>query len=377
MDRRGLVLTGGGARAAYQVGVLRGIFHLTQFEKNPFQVISGFSAGAINGTWLASCHEDFNRATQTLWEGWAALTSEQIFKTAPLPFLNIGFRWVKDRSFGGMGKKQQITYLLDTSPLNQFIKSKINFQTLNDHLRAGILHGVSVTATNYHTGHSTTFFSGSSLIQDWQSLNRISRRSELSSHHVMASAAIPIFFPPVRIEDAFYGDGMIRLNAPLSAAIRMGADRLLVIGIRGPSSTSPTSPQTQETISVGEIAGTILNGLFFDSLDADLARSARINRTLSVMTASELAREPDKLRLIPVLALKPSEDIGNIPAVTLSRIPSTLRFLLKGLGLDEEKNKDLLSYLSFEPRYMRTLLELGYEDTLQKKDEILEFFALN
>ncbi|HEY8270348.1 MAG TPA: patatin-like phospholipase family protein [Pseudobdellovibrionaceae bacterium] len=373
--RKGLVLTGGGARAAYQVGVLRGISDIIRVKTNPFQIISGFSAGAINGTWIASRHEEFEQATRNLWEGWASLTTEQIFKTAPLPLMNIGLRWIKDRSKGGMGKKQQITYLLDTAPLNHFVRSKINFDALNSYLRAEKIHGVSVTAANYHTGHSTTFFSGSAQIQDWQSLNRISRRSDLAAHHVMASAAIPVFFPPVRINDAFYGDGMIRLNAPLSAAIRMGAESLLVIGIRGPSSTTPANPQTKETISLSEIASAILNGLFFDSLDADLARIARINRTLSVMTPSELQREPDHLRNIPVLSLRPSEEVGNMPACALSSIPFTLRFLLEGIGLTEEKSKDLLSYLSFEPRYMRSLLELGYEDTLQRKDQILEFFS--
>lgn len=373
---RGLMLTGGGARAAYQVGVLRGLSEFIRTEKNPFQIISGFSAGAINGTWVASRHENFALATQSMWEAWAGLKTEDIYKTAPLPLMNIALRWFKDRSLGGMGQKQQITYLLDTSPLNQFIRTKINFENLNEHLRSGKIHGVSITAANYHTGHSTTFFSGSSEIQDWQSLNRISRRSDLAPHHVMASAAIPIFFPPVRINDAFYGDGMIRLNAPLSAAIRMGAESLLVIGIRGPSSTSPASEKTKETISLSEIASIILNGLFFDSLDADLERIARINRTLALMTPSERQNSPDHLRPIPVLSLKPSEDVGNMPACALSRIPYTLRFLFKGIGLSEEKNNDLLSYLSFEPRYIRTLLELGYEDTLQRKEKILEFFAM-
>ncbi len=371
--RHGLVLTGGGARAAYQVGVLRAIADITQFEKHPFQIISGFSAGAINGTWMASHTCNFQKATAHMWDEWSKLKPESVFRTDLPSVSSIATKWLRDLGLAGM-KKRQITYLLDTSPLKKFVETKIDFHNLNENLRSGELYGMSVTATNYHTGHSTAFFWGNEQIREWEKLNRISRRTEMAAKHVMASASIPIFFPPVKIDGAYYGDGMIRLNAPLSAAIHLGSDRLMVIGIRGPSSTSEASNKRTTNISLGEIAGTILNGLFFDALDADLARMARINRTLSLLTEEEIEKHPDQLRPIPMICLKPSQEVACLPMQELSKMPRTLRFFLKGLGLAEQKGADLLSYLAFEPRYLNSLLELGYEDTWSRRTEVLEFF---
>jgi NTE family protein len=383
--RFGLVLTGGGARAAYQVGVLRALAEITGFERSPFQIISGFSAGAINGTWLASHSCSFEKATKAMWDEWSTLTTERVFRSDLLSVSSIAAKWIQGLGLGGLRSRnkaheettKQITYLLDTTPLYQFIRSHIDFDTLNRYLHSGELYGLSVTAANYRTGHSTAFFWGHSAIKNWEKLNRISVRTEMSAEHVMASAAIPIFFPPVRIGDSFYGDGMVRLNAPLSAAIHLGSDRMMVIGIRGPSSTSVASTKKTNSISLGEIAGTILNGLFFDALDADLARMERINRTLSLISEEELQHHPDHLRPIPVMHLRPSEEVACLPARELAMMPGTLRFFLKGLGLQEEKGADLLSYLAFEPKYIQKLLELGYEDTVLRKDQILEFFQIS
>lgn len=373
--RNALVLTGGGARAAYQVGALRAISEITKFEKNPFQIISGYSAGAINGTWLAGSSARFEHVTKEMWDEWSGITMDRVFSTDVPSVLFIAMKWIWDRIIGGMDTRHQITYLLDTSPLNEFIRTRIDFETLNAYLRQGDLHAVSVTAANYNTGHSTTFFEGDTSISGWEKLNRISVRTPLSPQHVMASSAIPVFFPPVRVGEFYYGDGVVRLNAPLSAAVRLGAEKLLVIGIRGPSSISHGDLKSTESITIGEIAGTILNGLFFDSLDSDLARMERINRTLSLMNPEELKRQKDQLRYIPLLSLKPSQEVNDSPVCELSRLPSMLRFLLKGIGLKQHRGTDLLSYLSFEPTYIRTLLELGYEDTLARKNQILDFFA--
>lgn len=374
--RCGLVLTGGGARAAYQVGVLRAISDITKFEKNPFRIISGYSAGAINGTWLAGRSDNFDVATKNMWNAWASIQNEVIFNTEFSNVASMITRWIKDRTFGGLQGSHQINYLLDTAPLNEFIKSQIDFKTLQKHLNSGELYAVSVTATNYQTGHSVTFFSGHSEIKKWKSLNRISLNTQIQAEHVMASAAIPIFFPPVKVGEFYYGDGMVRLNAPLSAAVKLGAERLLIIGIRGPSSVSAPDKENA-SVSLGEIAGTILNGLFFDSLDADIAVLERINRTISYMSEEERREDPDHLRRIPMLCLRPTKELGEAPtSCELSRLPSALRFLLKGIGLTQYKGLDLLSYLSFEPKYLKMLLESGYEDTVIKKDQILEFFDL-
>jgi NTE family protein len=375
-QRFGIVLTGGGARAAYQVGVLRAISAITNFPTNPFRVISGYSAGAINGTWLAGRTENFERAVQSMWDEWSLLTSEKVFNTDVPNVVYMAMRWIKDRSLGGVHhNRKQINYLLDTVPLQKFIESRINYQGLREHLSTGALHGISVTTVNYQTGQSVSFYGGSEKIEDWKRLNRISVRTELGPEHVIASSAIPIFFPPKKIGNYHYGDGMVRLNAPLSAAIKLGAEKLLVIGIRGPSAQSMNEHDDNGHVTLGEIAGTILNGLFFDSLDADLARLARVNRTVALMSVEELSRAEDHLRHIPVLVVKPSEEIGRLSECELSRLPPALKFLLKGIGLKEDRGTDLLSYLSFEPRYIKNLLEAGYEDTMKRKDEIIEFFS--
>lgn len=374
----GLVLTGGGARAAYQVGVLRALSVITKYEKSPFAIISGFSAGAINGTWLASQCEDFDKATKSMWDTWASMTTDKVFTTDSISLLSIALRWLKDRSLGGLiQKRSQINFLLDTAPLDKFIKTNINFDALNAHIEMNRLHGIVVTAANYRTGHSTAFYNGNEQIQDWKKFNRVSIRTKIKPEYVMASAAIPIFFPPVLVGDSFYGDGMIRLNAPLSPSIHMGAEKLLIIGIRGPRPSFQSNTQLANTISVSEIAGTILNGLFFDSLDADLDRMQRVNRTLSVMSVEELQQLPDQLRKIPILNLNPTEEMANLPTNEMTRLPGTLNYFLRGIGVTSHKGRDLLSYLSFDPDYLQSLLKLGYEDTIRKKDQVLEFFELD
>lgn len=373
--RIGLVLTGGGARAAYQVGVLRAISVITKFEKVPFTIISGFSAGAINGTWLGSRCEDFDSATKSMWDAWASMTTDKVFTTDSISIARIALRWVKDRSLGGlMNRRSAINFLLDTAPLEKFIKTHIDFEALNEHLDKQRIHALAITAANYRSGHSTVFYNGSRDIEDWRKFNRISVRSEIRPEYVMASAAIPIFFPPILVGDSYYGDGMIRLNAPLSSAIHLGAQKLLIIGIRGPRPAFQKPPDTVSSVSIGDIAGTILNGLFFDSLDADIDRMQRVNRTLAVMSLEELQQLPDQLRKIPMLSLKPTEEMADLPECEMTTLPATLSYLLRGIGVTPNKGKDLLSYLSFEPDYMQSLLKLGYQDTIRRKDDILDFF---
>lgn len=374
--RIGIVLTGGGARAAYQVGVLRAISAITNFPKNPFRIISGYSAGAINGAWLAGHADNFEQAVQTMWDEWAALTPDKVFNTDVPNVLYMAVRWIKDRSFGGVHQNQrQINYLLDTLPLQKFIQTRIDYEGVRRHLQNENMFGVSITSVNYHTGQSVTFYSGSKDIQDWKSLNRVSIRTDLAPEHVIASSAIPIFFPPKKIGDYHFGDGMVRLNAPLSAAVKMGAEKLLVIGIQGENSQLVTAPEQNGNVTIGEIAGTILNGLFFDSLDADLARLQRINRTVSLMSDEERERGKDHLRQIPVLVMRPGSQVGKPSQCEFGRMPATLKFLLKGIGLTENRGVDLLSYLAFEPQYLRAMLESGYEDTMKRKSDIEEFFS--
>lgn len=372
-----LILTGGGARAAYQVGVLRAISEITHFEKNPFAIIAGFSAGALNGTWLASQSENFDAVTRYMVDTWSSLTADHIFKVGPFSLSKIAYRWIRDRSSGGlMSGKNQITYLLDTSPLAQLIKDKINFTALNENIEKNLFHAISVSATDYRNGHSVAFYNGHKNIEDWSKLNRKSYRTAIAPEHVLASSALPIFFPPVQIGDSFYGDGVIRLNAPLSSAIHLGADKLLVIGNRRVSSMPPPPRPASDGITLGEIMGTILNGLFFDSLEGDLERLARINRGVAVMSPEAKATQPDHLREVPVLSLAPLGAAARPPVWELSRMPKTLSYLMRGIGVSENKGSDLLSYLAFEPEYLTSLIQTGHQDTMNRKDEIKRFFEI-
>jgi NTE family protein len=375
MNRVGLVLTGGGARAAYQAGALKAIAEICAIERNPFKVISGVSAGAFNGLWLASEKTDFRTSTQSMWESWAAIEMHNVFKTDSRTLLNIGAHWLKDLSLGGLIKHSNINYLLDATPLASFLKSKIDFKMIQHNVSSKKIHGIAVTATHYYNGTSVTYFDGHPSISSWSREGRESRRATLHLKHALASSAIPFFFQPIELEDGFYGDGGIHLSSPLSPAIHMGADRILAIGINHKHCAKelPGHP-ISKTISPGDIAGTLLNALFFHSIDADIERLNRINRTLSILTEEQLATEPDKLRQIPVLVIRPSQDLGQMASELYQRFPEAIKYFLRGLGASALESWDLMSYLAFEKEYVQSILKLGYKDALAQKKNILQFF---
>lgn len=375
---RGLVLTGGGARAAYQVGVLRGIAELRRFEKFPFEIVTGVSAGAINGVALAAAaDEGFEAITERLWTTWEELHVDSVFKTDPVTLLGIGTRWIRDLSLGGILGAARANYLLDTRPLREMLEKLIRFDRVAEHLAAKRLHGVAVSATNYMSGTAVTFFDGDAGIEPWFRSTRIAMRERLTLEHVMASSAIPIFFPPVRMSGSFYGDGCIRLTAPLSPAIHLGADRILAVGIRHfrPHTVTERLNRTiyDERISLVNIVGVLLNAVFLDSLEADHERMERINRACAALSPEQLAAHPDRLRNIPVLAVKPSKDLGSLASEQFERFPRSLRHLLRGLGASTDTGWDLLSYLAFDGAYTRRLLELGRQDAFALKGPLLEF----
>lgn len=377
MSKIGLVLTGGGARAAYQAGVLRAICEICELDVNPFNVVSGISAGAINVVGIASHGKSFEKTTRSIWASWSSLDMRQVFKTDPFTFLKIGAGWLKDLSFGGRAKHTDINYLLDTTPLSEFIRSKVDFDQIRKNIETKKIHGVALTATHYRSSSSRIFFDGHPSIQPWcRKSHREARRTILHANHVLASSSIPIFFAPVLLEDGFYGDGCIKQAAPLSSVIHMGADRILAIGIHRVYDLRRPEPKlSSQSILPGDIVGTLLNALFFHSIDEDIERFQRINRTLSILTDEQLAREPDQLRKIPILVIKPEEDIGLMASELYSHFPRSVRHLLRGLGSSDLENWDLMSYLAFEKDYIHALLKLGYRDAVAKESEILEFFG--
>ncbi len=343
----------------------------------PFDVIAGISAGAINGVAVATGAEDFQRTADRLRASWSALTPDRIYRTGTLELASIGTRWIRDLSAGGLVGKSGINYLLDPAPLRKLLESQIPIGRMRRHLRSGRLRAVAVSATSYNTGAGVSFFEGDAGVDPWMRSMRFGLRARVTIDHVMASAAIPLFFPPVPIDGTFYGDGGVRMNYPISPAIHLGAERIVAIGVRhlrSPTDTVAREGRVKlERLPVSEIAGVLLNAVFLDSLDADLERLERVNATLAFVPPERLGNGLD-VRPIQALVLRPSEDLGQLAADENARFPAMLRYLLKGIGASGRAGEDLLSYLAFEPVYLRRAIELGERDTMARRDEIESFF---
>jgi NTE family protein len=369
----GLVLTGGGARAAYQVGALRALAELFGNGPLPFQVVSGVSAGAINGSSLAAEADDFPRAVKHLADTWLSLTPEHVYRTDALSLVSIGSGWFRGLTAGGTHPPRRYNHLLDTGPLRELLGREIRFERIHENIEAGLLRGLGISATNYETGTSVTFFDGVPEIQPWARSRRMGVKTAVTLDQVMASAAIPIFFPPVLVGRSWYGDGGVRLAAPMSPALHLGADRILTIGIRHPRTAAETvelnEVAARDDLPLSEILGVLMNAVFLDSLEPDIERVERVSEMLET-----IQRPPDShLRPVRILLLQPSQDLAMLAADQAMRFPRTLRFLLKGLGVSQKGGADLLSYLAFEQQYIERLVTLGYDDTRARFDEIREF----
>ncbi len=380
MSHVGLVLTGGGARAAYQVGALRALAEIVGPGPLPFDVLSGISAGAINAVGLATGAEDFPALAERLASTWSRLTPDRIYRTGALRLARIGTTWLRDLSTGGLVGRAGINYLLDPAPLRELIEKELSLVRMRRQLRAGRIHGVAVSATNYNTGDGITFFEAPPEVHPWARSTRIGVRARISAAHIMASAAIPVFFPPVQIHGAFYGDGCVRMHYPMSPAIHLGAERIVAISqryLRPPTETVTRESRAHATaMPMSEIAGVLLNAVFLDSLDSDLERLQRMNRTLQLVPRTKLENGDADVRPIPALVLRPSQDLGRLAADEYHRFPAMLRYLLKGIGATGHTGEDLLSYLAFEPIYVRRVMDLGYADTMARRDEIADFLAV-
>lgn len=374
----GLVLTGGGARAAYQVGALLAISEMRSWSASPFTILAGVSAGAINAVSLAAGADEFRTAAQRLADIWRSLSPDRVYRTDARGLVAIGSRWIKDLSAGGLLGSSRINYLLDTEPLRRLLTEALPISRLGQHFRSGLLRGVAVSATSYATGLAVSFFDGVREVQPWFRSTRVGVRQRLRLPHVLASSAIPIFFPPVKIRGLFYGDGCVRMHCPLSPAIHLGADRILAIGVQSPPAIELPPEQSRaprrEWLPPSEIVGVLLNAVFLDALEADIERLERVNRTVSFIHPEHHGTQSQPLRAIPTLVLRPSQDLGTLAADQYERFPRMLRYLLKGIGVTEGSGSDLLSYLAFEPVYVARAMELGYADTMQRKDEVEAFF---
>jgi len=372
--RKALVLPGAGARGAYQVGVLKAIAEfLPPQSPNPFAVISGTSAGAINGAVLASRAGHFQRAVAAMEQVWANFSAEQVFRTDSWTMLKSSLHWFATLVFGGLGPSNPNS-LLDCSPLEELLAKSIRFGRIGRALDCGQLDALAVTASAYSSARSVTFFQARDAVSPWARVRRIGRPAKIGVEHLLASAAVPFIFPPVKIGSEYYGDGSMRHGAPLSSPIHLGADRLLVIGVRDERpDPEPRAGLAGKPPTFAALAGYMLDTLFMDGLYTDLERVTRMNLMLEQLGTDNLKPPIATLRSLHTLVILPREDLRSVAARYAHELPLPLRLLLKGLGAMNRDGMQLVSYLLFESGFTRALIEMGYNDAMGVEEDLRAF----
>lgn len=369
----GLVLAGGGARAAYQVGVIKAIAEmLPPDSSNPFPILCGSSAGAINATTLAIYATRFHEGVRRLTYVWRNFNVHQVFRADVAGVMSNGLRWVAAMLLGGLGRRNPQS-LLDRAPLRRLLQHTMPCARIQESIDSGALYALSVTASGYGSGQSVTFYQGVPSLTSWKRARRVGSAANITIDHLMASSAIPFVFAAEKINREYFGDGSMRQIAPISPALHLGADRVLVVGVRQEAQPRSALAETEEYPSLAQIAGHVLNSIFLDSLEADLERLQRINKTIGLISAQQLREGGITLRKVDVLVISPSEDLEKIAARHAHELPQTIRFLLRGLGALNRHGSNLVSYLLFERPYCRELINLGYKDAMHRKEEILRF----
>ena len=368
----GLILSGGGARAAYQVGVLKAISDQFPGFDYPFQVICGSSAGALNAVGLGSGGEIFRHSIEKVEALWMHISSDKVYKSD---------YWALARNMGqfvkGFVSGDGIDVpgsMFDSSPLRKFLKSEVDFAQLTNNIQHNEIRAVSVTCCGYRSGQSVSFFQGEDDLEGWQSGQRIGVKTELTLDHLMASSAIPTIFPPVKIHREYFGDGVTRNMAPMSPAVHLGADRILVIGVSANRSNRHARKETRNQPRLPHILEHVINGMFIDVIENDIEKAEIINSLLARAPDPEAIARDMNLRRIETLAINPSEPIDEIAIKYINKLPGPIK---QFFGLNKEPVEggvSLASYLMFEGGFMNELIQLGFKDAKKQAKQLDEFF---
>jgi NTE family protein len=390
--KTGLILTGGGARAAYQVGVLAALAQLRRDAGvgaagggNPFPIIAGTSAGAINAATLACIADDFDGAVDGLMHIWQNIHVDQVYAADSLGVIRTGARWMTMMSLGwalARWKRSRPRSLLDNAPLGELLRTWVRLDRLDKMLEQGHLQALAISGSSYSSGQHVTFYQTGHAVAPWQRSQRLAVPTRLTVGHLLASSAIPFIFPAqeLEIEGAleWFGDGSMRQSAPISPAVHLGAEKILVIGA-GRMHEPPGRRQTaaEGHPSMAQIAGHALSNIFLDALAVDVERLQRINNTLALLPPE--ARRNTPLRPIEVLVIAPSRRLDDLAAAHLGSLPPSIRALLRSVGVAGEgktaSGSALTSYLLFEPSFTEELIMLGMADTLARRSEVQRFFG--
>ena len=372
-NRTALVLSGGGARGAYQVGVLRYIAR--QRPNVEFPILTGVSAGAINASFLAGHSDSFEATVEALAEHWMSLCTQRVFRS-DLPSLagNV-LRVLVSLGLGGSSLAPRVRGLVATDPLHRFLEKLIDTDAIASNIDAGKLRALAVTATSYGSGRTVTFVQGEPDVEPWDRVRRFSTSTQITADHVMASAAIPLFFPACPIGGRYFGDGSLRQSHPLSPAYHLGANRILAISSRMSPGPMKHSDEHQPYPPAAQLIGLLLNSIFLDNLDVDAERLRRINYLLTRVPESHRWLLTEKE--VKLLVLRPSSDIGRVATEYERSMPASVRYLIRGLGTRRVASSDLVSYLLFESDYLAKLISLGERDAERNWLKIRRFLDMD
>lgn len=370
VPKSALILSGGGARAAYQAGVLKAVARLLPADAPlPFRVLCGTSAGAINAATLAVYAHDFQKGVRRLNMVWRGFRVGHVFRADTLGILKSGLHWMTALLVGGLGRYNPVS-LLDRTPLQNLLHQHLDCSQIQVAIDSGYLDAISITASGYTSEQSVAFFQGRKDYSGWSRARRIGVSAQIGIEHLMASSAIPFLFRAVKINREYFGDGSMRQGAPLSPGIHLGAKKLLVIGVHAEQQT-PERRKADIYPSMAKIGGHVLNSIFLDSLDGDLERLERINETVEHVGHRRVRNVG--LHKVEALVISPSKDLGEMASAHLARLPRPLRYLLRGIGAINRDDSSFVSYLMFDAAYCRELISLGYADAMRKRDELSAF----